>query len=342
MQTPLEHIADMTGLRDRDVMDVTLVTVLMDMLRPRSVAIYKVLGEPAKQHWITRALRKVGDVTAHSDALWGDTDRLPRYEDHPMRAEALEGQSVMRGTVNDHCLTVFPIVTDRGPIGGAEVETGAPLDLHNERLISGILRIYRNFMGLMDYSERDTLTGLLNRKSFDETFLKATRSTAVEPGDLDRRETAGHPRYWIGVIDIDHFKQVNDRFGHLIGDEVLLLVARILRSSFRFGDMMYRFGGEEFVVLLRCPSEGEASDVYERFRANLQSYGFPQVGTVTASLGFTEIRSNDTPQSAFERADKAVYYAKQHGRNQIISFHDLVRRGILEEVINVNDDAELF
>ena len=90
MQTPLEHIADMTGLRDRDVMDVTLVTVLMDMLRPRSVAIYKVLGEPAKQHWITRALLKVGDVTAHSDALWGDIDRLPRYEDHPMRAEALE------------------------------------------------------------------------------------------------------------------------------------------------------------------------------------------------------------------------------------------------------------
>ena len=124
-----------------------------------------------------------------------------------------------------------------------------------------------------------------------------------------------------------------------LGDDLHLLHERGLVASRRSTALLVM---AIFVVLLRCPSEGEASDVYERFRANLQSYGFPQVGTVTASLGFTEIRSNDTPQSAFERADKAVYYAKQHGRNQIISFHDLVRRGILEEVINVNDDAELF
>ncbi len=120
-----------------------------------------------------------------------------------------------------------------------------------------ILRIYRNFQGLLDYSERDTLTGLLNRKTFDESFLKAMAEPCAAAGAGVAGErppgTAARARsYWLGVIDIDHFKRVNDNHGHLIGDEVLLLLARLMRSSFRFHDRLYRFGGEEFVVLMRC------------------------------------------------------------------------------------------
>lgn len=133
----------------------------------------------------------------------------------------------------------------------------------------------------------------------------------------DQRQIEPPGQYWLGVIDIDHFKRVNDGFGHLIGDEVLLLVARIMRSSFRHDDRLYRFGGEEFVVLLRAQSEDAALSVFERFRCNVQAYQFPQVGTITISLGCTRVRDNDTPAAAFERADKVVYMAKDQGRNQV-------------------------
>ena len=184
-----------------------------------------------------------------------------------------------------------------------------PLSQHAMRSIPFLA--YHDYEGIaLDYSERDTLTGLLNRKTFDESFLKAVselpRHKAAEvPAEdeqgQDRRHAAVHPRYWIGVIDIDHFKSINDRFGHLIGDEVLLLLSRLMRSSFRFNDLLYRFGGEEFVVLMRCDEEIHAGEAFERLRVNTERYAFPQVGRITVSIGFTEVRGGDSPAAAFER-----------------------------------------
>jgi diguanylate cyclase (GGDEF)-like protein len=210
-------------------------------------------------------------------------------------------------------------------------------------MVGSILRIYRNFQALLDYSERDTLTGLLNRKTFDESFLKATsESTALPVVTADgRRHEATNHRHWLGLIDIDHFKSVNDNYGHLIGDEVLLLLSRLMRSSFRFHDRLYRFGGEEFVVLMRCANEQDAALALERMRGNTASYPFPQVGQITISIGFTEVLPGDTPSGAFERADKAVYFAKAHGRNQVQSHAVLVARGDLEDESKIGD-VELF
>jgi diguanylate cyclase (GGDEF)-like protein len=148
-------------------------------------------------------------------------------------------------------------------------------------------------------------------------------------------------RHWLGVIDIDHFKSVNDNYGHLIGDEVLLLLSRLMRSRFRFHDRLYRFGGEEFVVLMRCGSEEDAHHAFERLRTGVERYPFPQVGHITVSVGFTEVKIGDTPSGAFERADKAVYYGKTHGRNQVCSHAKLVASGELED-LSVSGDVELF
>jgi diguanylate cyclase (GGDEF)-like protein len=122
---------------------------------------------------------------------------------------------------------------------------------------------------------------------------------------------------------------------------VLLLLSRLMRASFRFHDRLYRFGGEEFVVLLRCGSDAHAMQAFERLRAATEAYPFPQVGRITVSIGFTEVRSEDSPNSAFERADKAVYWAKSHGRNQVAEHADLVKRGELTELHNAGD-IELF
>lgn len=144
------------------------------------------------------------------------------------------------------------------------------------------------------------------------------------------------------MIDIDHFKRVNDGFGHLIGDEVLVLVARIMRQCFRHYDRLYRFGGEEFVVLLRGGSEVDAQVAFERFRSSVEQYVFPQVQHVTISLGYTEVRHHDTPSAAFSRADQAVYQAKHQGRNQVLCYEALVRTGVLHGEDQHIGDVELF
>jgi diguanylate cyclase (GGDEF)-like protein len=167
-------------------------------------------------------------------------------------------------------------------------------------VIHGIFHVYCNYQSLLDYSERDALTGLFNRKTFDEQFTRYAFAIAPhEAHSLDhderRHDSNDEPKgHWLAVVDIDHFKQVNDRYGHLYGDEVLILVANILRASFRAHDRIFRFGGEEFVILLRSTTLTDARKIFDRFRQNVQEYDFPQVGKVTVSLGFVNI-ARETP-----------------------------------------------
>jgi diguanylate cyclase (GGDEF)-like protein len=341
MSELVDHLAHLTGFRDRDVLDVTLVGALKDLLHPVSVAIYRTVADAGSERWLTRARLGRDDVAASADSAWVDLDHLPALDAYPLRRDCLRQQEVLVQEGPPH-LSLFPLATDREVVGVLEFETDAPMSAQELRMVGSILRIYRNFQGLLDYSERDTLTGLLNRKTFDETFMKTAVQAPAGAAQSDGRRACGAGQgYWLGVIDIDNFKNVNDTYGHLIGDEVLLLLSRLMRSSFRFHDRLYRFGGEEFVVLMRCGSNAAALHAFERLRANAEHYTFPQVGHITVSIGFTEIKPSDTPSSAFERADKAVYYAKTHGRNMVCSHADLVARGELEDGSKIGD-VELF
>src|SRR5213076_2390666 len=112
---------------------------------------------------------------------------------------------------------------------------------------------------------------------------------------VERRHYEDGKEQWLAVVDIDHFKRVNDKFGHLYGDEVLILIANLLQSSFRAHDRVFRFGGEEFVVLLRSTTLDNARKIIDRFRVNVEAYVFPQVGTVTVSVGFVSISGYESP-----------------------------------------------
>jgi diguanylate cyclase (GGDEF)-like protein len=345
----VEQLADLTGHRDRDVLDVTLVSALKDLLRPTSVAIYRCIGEPGAQRWLSRAKLGPNDVVPSADPPWADVESLPRLEDHAARSESFQRQSTVLVPGAPHT-AVFCLGNEREAVGVLEIETRDSMDANSQRLVGSILRLYSNFQGVLDDSERDSLTGLLNRKTFDGSFLKATAEAGADvpalPGSVpvdtpERRASGLAARHRVGLIDIDHFKRVNDNHGHLIGDEVLLLLARLMRSCFRFHDRLYRFGGEEFVVLMRSESDRDAASAFERFRKLTESYAFPQVGRITVSVGFTEVLAGDTPSGAFERADRAVYFAKAHGRNQVHCFGELVSRGELEDSANIGD-VELF
>jgi diguanylate cyclase (GGDEF)-like protein len=366
MSGVVEHLAELTGLRDRDLLDTTLVGALKDLLRPHTVAIYRCVGEVDgdldQRRWLTRAHWGPGDAAATADPLWADVTSLPLVASVPQRQACLQrNQTVSARLDSGLCATYFALDADSETVGVLELHTAEPLGGEAARMVSSVLRVFRNFQGLLDYSERDTLTGLLNRKTFDSCFWRvmAAREAsealapvetvqAVEPvatpGAEQRRATAGAAALataWLAVVDIDHFKRINDSYGHLIGDEVLLLLSRLMRSSFRFHDHLFRYGGEEFVVLLRCGHAADAANAFERLRANVERYAFPQVGHITVSLGYTELRPADTPPSAFERADRAVYLAKQSGRNQVCHYADLLAQGKVQDALR-DSDVELF
>jgi diguanylate cyclase (GGDEF)-like protein len=338
----IDHLASLTGLRDRDTLDVSLAYSIRDLLAPRRVAIYRLVGDTGCERWLNRATLLADSPAATADPAWVDFNDLPRADARPAWLECMTTTQVITSRDGDTVTTLFPVVSDTGVVGVIELQTLRSVGPKTRRLVFGVLRIYRNVQSLLDYSERDTLTGLLNRKIFDDSFYKVSSLPLLDAklDDGERRHASGS-RYWLGVIDIDHFKNVNDRFGHLIGDEVLLLLSRIMRGCFRFSDQLYRFGGEEFVVLLLCSDEADATAALERFRGVVEDYAFPQAGRITVSVGFTAIEVGDTPAAAFERADRAVYHAKHNGRNQVSNHAELMRRGVIEDDKRVSD-VELF
>ena len=172
-------------------------------------------------------------------------------------------------------------------------------------LLSACCAIYRSHLAALDYGDVDELTRLANRRTFDEQFGRfalAGRAPQAAPA-ADRRSPGA--RAHLGVADIDFFKQVNDRFGHPYGDEVLVLFAGLMRETFRETDKLFRFGGEEFVILMsNCGARRSAGGVRALSRRGAQRFAFPQVGQVTVSIGVTSLRPNETGTAAFGRADR--------------------------------------
>jgi diguanylate cyclase (GGDEF)-like protein len=237
------------------------------------------------------------------------------------------------------------IVDDRGTVCAFLVTRSPAGKAEHLGLIAGFAAIYRNYLAILRDAARDTLTGLKNRKTFDENFNRIVTSSRhlSHPFSGDRRNLhLEGEHHWLGIIDIDHFKRVNDTFGHVFGDEVLLLLAALMRKAFRAEDLLFRFGGEEFVVMLSPTTYDSAQSVFERFRTIVAGFAFPQVGKVTVSIGFVRIQPEDLPSVVIGKADRALYFAKEHGRNQVCSFEHLVGEGQLTEDDKSSDDAELF
>lgn len=204
------------------------------------------------------------------------------------------------------------------------------------RIAWSMLRIFQNFVHVLNDSEKDTLTGLMNRRRLEKHLdeLLAARRLRRRDHDLQRQD-------FLAVLDIDHFKAVNDNYGHLIGDEVLLLFANVIRHSLRDEDRCYRYGGEEFIVVLRDIQRDQALRVLERLRLNVSKNRFPQVGHITVSTGVTLVEHQQLPSQIIEEADRALYYAKSHGRDQVREFQTLVQAGEIE-MPDISGSVELF
>jgi len=131
------------------------------------------------------------------------------------------------------------------------------------------------------------------------------------------------------MADIDRFKRVNDLYGHLAGDEVLIAFAKVIKEDLRIDDIVARYGGEEFAIILSGLEEKEAVSVANRLRKRVEdlkvTWGECTI-SITASFGVAEAKKEDTPETLIDRADKALYLAKQDGRNCVRSEKDLKAR----------------
>ena len=164
-----------------------------------------------------------------------------------------------------------------------------------------------------EQATRDTLTGLYNRRGFDDAI-----------GEAIEKYTAGEEEFCLLVIDIDHFKKVNDTHGHLVGDKVLVGIANVLVKNIRGNDYVARFGGEEFAVLLRDSPMTSAFSVAENLRASVQRLKLKHIKSgktldpITISIGLADCRKNESAVDLIHRTDKALYRAKETGRNRTV------------------------
>ena len=158
----------------------------------------------------------------------------------------------------------------------------------------------------LELAVTDQLTGLHNR-----------RYMASQLDALTRRAAVGGDPVALLVIDIDHFKKINDSFGHAVGDEVIRSLAQLMRDGSRPSDVLCRNGGEEFLMLLPAAGAREAGNVAERLRRRVQAQQLPGVGAITISAGVVEVGPGETVRDAIARADTELYRAKRTGRNRI-------------------------
>lgn len=155
-------------------------------------------------------------------------------------------------------------------------------------------------------SNTDTLTGLNNRQYFNKILTY----------EFDRVKRYENKMSLI-IFDIDHFKNVNDNFGHDIGDIVLKEVSGLVSFSIRKTDTLARWGGEEFVILLPSTPLDMAMEVAEKLRETIETYSFTKVKHMTCSFGVCEYKGEDDEKSFIKKADLALYRAKKNGRNKV-------------------------
>jgi len=214
---------------------------------------------------------------------------------------------------------VEPIHFGEHLIGSFALAPRAPVHPSDPVLVKAIARELGGALRMATLVEEsrwmattDSLTGLSNRRAFVEW---ATREVA--------RCARYHDSFCVALLDVDHFKQVNDRHGHAAGDAVLAALSRLMGSLVRSCDVVARWGGEEFVVALPSTKLDGASLVADRIRAALEALPITdpsgQILNVTASLGVAELEAGETLDQVVDRADRAMYAAKSAGRNRVLS-----------------------
>ena len=228
----------------------------------------------------------------HNNYIYGDTPEefLNRYNN------------------SDNDMHLVSIATEEGPMA-FYITLDAIKEIRNTLFVitlTDVSSLQMSRLSAVHEATHDKLTHVYNKAAF-ETFLE--------------RELSNYIRYdsplCLALLDIDHFKQFNDTFGHLLGDEILALLAKEVSKTIRKIDTFARWGGEEFVILMPETSIDEAGTMATMIREKIAQIIPSVLSTVTVSIGLTQASKLDTPHTLFKRCDKALYIAKNNGRNRV-------------------------
>jgi diguanylate cyclase (GGDEF)-like protein len=348
----LDKIASLTTIRDIDIFEFSFMKTLANMLNVNEISMYKFnnASEPSRmiKYSSDTEITAGTKITDEVRELYLENIDIPDALNSAIEWIKSTGK-VYSTQTGDKFLTIYPI---SGPnnttIGYLSVSLLHERSESENLIIKSLLNISENFHSLLEENQKDKLTGLLNRKTFDESISKIRDLISFSPSakaysGSENRTDKGSYQYWLSLIDIDHFKKINDSFGHIYGDEVLLMLSQIMNKAFRPNDLLFRFGGEEFIVIAKTSNKDEATNIFQRFRETMEHFIFPQVGQVTVSMGATEIKGQYMISSDIVgRADKALYHAKSNGRNKLYFYEDLVSKGLIEDEIEHEGDIELF
>ena len=340
----LDIVASLTTIRDLDIFEFSFIKTLAEMLKVDDISMYKITNQ--NEHCrLIKYSPKATVEGAEPESIQVETVEVPTDIKLARDNIKLAGDiyTLQKG---DDFVTVYPVSGLQGIVGYLSISLNHQLSDSENLVVSSLLSISQNFHTLLEENQKDKLTGLLNRKTFDDSIAKIQNILNSTPENIylgdEKREGNNGSDYWLSIIDIDHFKKINDTFGHIYGDEVLLMLSQVMKKTFRPKDLLFRFGGEEFIVIIKVANKQEAELAFERFRVAIEEFRFPQVGQVTISLGATLIQQQHAIASDIVgRADEALYYAKEQGRNKLFFYEDLLSSGVFKEK-NEAGDVELF
>lgn len=336
----MERLAHITAFKDTRRLELSLLKTLHELFKPDTLSLVK-LNTNNQPLVLMRYDPKKNLMQDDDPALLGASTES-------LIINALNQKNLNTATPRQReKISVFPVLDLFDLNLCLVLNSSTALSADDIRLIRSFLDVYRNFCLLIEDVQTDQLTGLLNRKTFEENFQRISEELPEEkqnPDPADRRAVApaGLNGYWMAVIDIDDFKRVNDTFGHVYGDEVLILLARLMKACFRTNDLLYRFGGEEFVVIAQCQNLESAQFAFERLRKTVENYDFPQIGQVTVSIGVVQLQTGLLATPLFDQADQALYHVKNNGKNQVAFYQELVSRGLIKPVKTLLGEVELF
>jgi len=205
-----------------------------------------------------------------------------------------------------------------------QIKSPSPDILIEEEYLQFLFHFYCHQLQMLQGTYRDALTGLYNRRAFNERIPQLLESSP----NHKRRTINFSPSIYV-MLDIDHFKLINDNLGHLYGDEVLLLLAQLMTDSFREHDLLFRYGGEEFAMVLMDITTQQAMLSLDRFREKIASHAFPHDNQVTVSIGYTRFDKKISMDELIGQADKALYYCKSTTRNAVHGYQELVEKGLI-------------
>ena len=352
-KTPLilDRIASLTMIRDIDIFEFSFLKTLADMLNVDDIHFYKLndFNHPCRLIRFTSTTEQSTGKYKTGESKETHVDNIV-VPDEIIRARDWinsTGKIYSTRLDDEHFIAVYPVMGLHNIVGYVSITINHEFSASENLVISSLLSISQSFHGLLEENQTDTLTGLLNRKTFDENISKIQDIMSLTSGPNsysghEKRHQVESQEYWLAIVDIDYFKRINDTFGHIYGDEVLLMLSQEMKRTFRPYDLLFRFGGEEFVIIVKVENKQEAQLAFERFRLAIEAFTFPQVGQVTISLGATLImEQHSIPSDIVGRADKALYHAKHHGKNKLFFYEDLIAEGLIEENFE-EGEIELF